>query len=135
MGTQAGWHISSYPRPLWQWLVASGWLIFIVSFLLISTISMISVMAPPSGNNLDKFLHIGAYGVLTFGMIFALPKRSLAVIFTATFIYGVIIEFMQGAFGEGRTASWADALANGLGALIVILIWMWISPRLKQYLA
>jgi len=132
MAFRPDWHLSSYPRPAWRWLVILGWLVLFTSVLLISTISMISVMAPPSGSNLDKLLHIGAYSVLTFGMIFALRRRSLAVIFVATFIYGVIIEFMQGAFGEGRTASWADALANGLGALIVILIWIWLCPRLKH---
>ncbi len=135
MKTKLAWHNTAFPRPLWQWLVGLGWAVLIISLLLISTISMMSVMAPPSGNNLDKLLHIGAYGVLTFGMVFALPKRSLAAIFAATFIYGVIIELMQGAFGEGRTASVADALANGLGALIIILIWIWLSPRLKHILA
>ncbi len=135
MTTRPAWYHTAFPRPSWQWLVALGWLVLIVSFLLISTISMISVMAPPSGNNLDKLLHLGAYGVLTFGMVFALPKRSLAVIFAVTFVYGVIIELMQGAFGEGRTASAADALANGLGALIIILFWIWLSPRLKHILA
>lgn len=135
MTIRPAWYHTAFPRPSWQWLVALGWLVLIVSFLLISTISMISVMAPPSGNNLDKLLHLGAYGVLTFGMVFALPKRSLAVIFAVTFVYGVIIELMQGAFGEGRTASAADALANGLGALIIILFWIWLSPRLKHILA
>lgn len=132
MANTSIWHKTSYPRPDWNWLIIFGWIVLLVSLLLISTASMVSVMAPPSGNNFDKVLHIGAYGVLTFGMVLALPRRSLAVIFTAAFVYGVFIEFLQGTIGQGRTASWADALANGMGALIIILLWIWICPRLNH---
>lgn len=93
---------------------------------------MVSVMAPPGGSNLDKVLHILAYGALTFGMIFALPRRSLVAIFLAAFVYGGFIEFLQGTLGEGRTMSFWDALANGVGALIIIGIWVMVCPLLKQ---
>lgn len=89
-------------------------------------------MAPPSGSNIDKILHILAYGALTFGMIFALPKRSLVAIFVAAFIYGGFIEFLQGTLGQGRTMSVWDALANGMGSLIVIALWILVCPLLKH---
>ncbi len=93
---------------------------------------MTPVGAPPSGMHLDKLLHAIAYGVLTFGLVFAWPKRALPLIFAVTFIYGIILEIMQGTLAEGRTASLFDALANGLGALLIIGLWIWICPRLKQ---
>ncbi len=126
------WHISAFPRPSWNWLVLFGWIFFLVCFLLISIVSMKSVMAPPSGNHFDKVLHILAYGALTFGMIFAMPKRSLVAIFTAAFIYGGFIEFLQGTLGEGRTMSLWDALANGIGALIIIGLWVLFCSLLKH---
>lgn len=126
------WHKTAFPRPLYLWLVAMGWVVFVVSLFLISSASLMSVMAPPSGSNMDKVLHILAYGVLTTGMVFALPRRSLTIIFVTTFIYGLIIEVLQGTISQGRTASLADAAANGFGALVIILLWVWICPRLKH---
>jgi len=84
---------------------------------------------------MDKVTHIIAYAVLTSGMVFAWPKRSLLVIFAFAFSFGVIIEIAQGTLAIGRTASFADAIANGLGIMAILLIWMWICPRLKHYLA
>lgn len=132
MANPSVWQSSNYPRPGRTWLIAFGWISFITCFALISTISMISVMAPPSGSHLDKILHTLAYGALTFGMIFAVPRGSLRAIFAVAFVYGGIIEFLQGTLGEGRTMSLWDALANGLGALIIIGLWMLIYPLLKQ---
>jgi len=96
---------------------------------------MTTVMTPPSGSNMDKLLHAAAYGVLTTGLVFAWPKRSLSIIFAVAFGFGALIEFLQGRLAIGRTASLADALANGAGALAIILIWIWICPRLKHNLA
>lgn len=96
---------------------------------------MTQVVAPPSGGNLDKITHMVAYAVLTSGMVFAWPKRSLFIIFAFAFSFGVIIEIAQGTVAIGRTASLADAIANGVGILAIILFWMWICPRLKHYLA
>jgi len=129
------WRNTAFPRPCSNWLITLGWAVLVVSFGLISTISMMSVTAPPSGGNIDKVLHILAYAVLTFGMVFALPKRSLVLIFFSSFCFGLIIEFMQGTLSANRTASWADALANGIGALGIIVFWVWICPRLKHNLA
>lgn len=126
------WHKTAFPRPVYKWLIAFGWIAFVACLFIISSASLMKVAAPPSGSNIDKVLHILAYGALTTGMVFALPKRSLTIIFVTTFIFGLIIEFLQGAIGEGRTASLADAAANGLGALIIIGLWIWICPRLKH---
>ncbi len=91
---------------------------------------MVPTGAPSSALHLDKILHLVAYGVLTSGMVFAWPKRALPHIFAASFGLGVILEFMQGAFAIGRTASVFDAMANGAGALLIIGFWVWIWPKL-----
>jgi len=122
--------ISDFPRPDYFWLIFLGWFVFSSSFLLISGISMVPTGAPSSTMHLDKVLHLIAYGVLTSGMVFALPKRALPHIFAFCFGVGVILEIMQGTFAIGRTASIFDAIANGAGALIIIFLWMWIWPKL-----
>jgi len=132
MDQNSVWHSSNYPRPGWTWLVVFGWVFFVACFIIITTVSMKTVMAPPSGNNLDKVLHALAYGALTFGMIFALPRRSLVAIVVAAFVYGGIIEFLQGSLGQGRTMSIWDALANGLGALIIVGLWMLVCSLLRR---
>lgn len=109
-----------------------GWLILASSFLLITGGSMMKVLAPPSGGNLDKILHAFAYGVLTTGLVFAWPKRSLVVIFMIAVGFGTLIEVLQHTLATGRTGSIADAAANGAGALAIILIWIGICPFLKH---
>lgn len=95
---------------------------------------MIPMAAPPSGLHLDKVLHAFAYAILTVGLIFAWPKRALPLIFVVAFGIGGIIEICQGLFASGRTASFADALANGFGGLTVILTWMILYPLYQKYL-
>lgn len=129
------WFGSRFSRPDWVWLVSIGWLILAGSFLLITGASLMKVMAPPSGSNIDKLIHAGAYAVLTTGLVLAWPKRSLLVIFFIAVGFGILIEYLQHTLAIGRTGSWADALANAIGALAVIGIWIWICPRLKHYLA
>jgi len=80
--------------------------------------------APPSQLHLDKVLHMIAYAVVTFGLIFAKPRTSLPLLFSVSFGVGLLLEILQGTVAHGRTASLADALANGAGALTVIALWI-----------
>ncbi len=82
---------------------------------------------------MDKLIHAGAYAVLTAGLVFAWPKRSLLIIFCISVGFGAIIEVLQHTVATGRTGSLADAAANGVGALAIILIWMGVCPLLKHY--
>lgn len=126
---------TEFPRPNHKIIIVLGWVMFGFCLIAIAMMSMTPMGAPPSGMHLDKLLHAIAYGALTFGLIFALPKHALPILFSASFIYGAIIEVLQGTLAEGRTASAFDAIANGVGAMLIILIWIWVCPRLKQYLA
>ena len=130
-----GWSFTAFPRPGNKWVIAAGWIVFAFSFLIITMFSVQPVSAPSSQFQLDKILHALAYASLTFGMIFAWPKRSLVLIFTGAFVLGALLEIYQGTLGVGRTASIYDALANGVGSALVIGLWVFICPRLTHNLA
>jgi VanZ family protein len=71
----------------------------------------------------DKLDHALAYGGLAVLVILALPKgmRGLARIATAMAIsasFGLFTEYCQSWLTETRQFSWADAIANGFGAMI-----------------
>lgn len=69
----------------------------------------------------DKAAHFVAFGVilLCLGLLFSRLPRIVLVI--GAVIVGGAVEIIQGL--TGRDASWGDLLADGLGALLVFLIW------------
>jgi len=93
-----------WPRPEHKWVVIGGWLVFASCFLVITMASLQAVGAPSGHMYLDKIMHALAYGALTFGLIFARPKMPLKYVI-------------------GRTASLADAAANGFVALFIVGLW------------
>lgn len=79
----------------------------------------------------DKILHITATLVLflcwyAYGRLVALRRKRflyvIAIISIITFVYGMIIEVLQGALTDYRTADVYDLLANSAGILIGILV-------------
>lgn len=86
----------------------------------------------PSYLNYDKAWHLLEYGVLSATLFFALPPRhpnknaikiALGVVCFA-FLYGVSDEFHQ-SFVPFRTSSFADVIADTLGAALVATAWWW----------
>jgi VanZ family protein len=92
-----------------------------------------SVIAVPPGvdrgqaliPHLDKILHGIAYATLGLAMAYALvgsqcsQRQQVLLVLGVTAAYGVAIELLQGQL-TARTASALDALANVLGALVVL---------------
>ena len=87
------------------------------------------IMPPIVG--LDKLVHMIVYGVLAGTMIWAFNypgtnyspvKLALATIILCT-LYGVSDELHQ-KFVPGRYPSPYDVVADGLGAVIVSLLWL-----------
>ncbi|MEQ8902407.1 MAG: VanZ family protein [Roseovarius sp.] len=64
---------------------------------------------------LDKLAHFLAFGALAAPLAFAYPRhwRAVALVVLA---YGGMIEIVQPF--TGRSAEWADLLADGLGAFL-----------------
>lgn len=75
---------------------------------------------------LDKLFHflvfaIGAWLLIPI-VLRQCTKHAYLFIFAGYAFYGIILELMQGAFIEGRSASFLDWLADILGVLIAILL-------------
>ena len=80
---------------------------------------------------LDKIMHLVAYGILAAAFLYALHPfaRSsnhtvisvMAVIFCV--LYGLTDEFHQ-SFIPGRVVSLLDVVADGLGALLTVGVWL-----------
>jgi len=76
--------------------------------------------------NADKVLHAIVYCILFVFIAYSLRSlgmtRSLLVAFILASAYGLLIEWMQGAYFEGRHLDYYDALANSTGAALGIVI-------------
>lgn len=91
--------------------------------------------------HIDKFMHVGAYGVMGLLGYRTLIRvwRSLmgfkaaVVVFVSSTLFGVFIEFYQGMTGY-RVFSYGDMAANAVGALIGVIIASYFAlERSKDY--
>jgi VanZ family protein len=87
--------------------------------------------------NFDKVVHFGMY--FGFMSVIILENRKtikgtsqLFLIGLIPLLYGVLMEIMQATLTVTRSGSFYDALANSIGILISILIWLWIRPLKKE---
>jgi len=72
---------------------------------------------------LDKIFHTCAYFGLTLSWLFALQKYSkYKLIGFLLFIYGILMEFLQGWLTQNREKDIFDVAANSLGIIIAMLI-------------
>lgn len=79
----------------------------------------------------DKWAHLAAYGCLAATVLFALGERQksarpyqlMGLTITFCLLYGISDEFHQ-SFIAGRTASFADLVADGCGAAIACAGWL-----------
>jgi len=101
---------------------------FIAFFLTIlisvgSLISLDNAIKLPQVNFIDKILHLSAYFALTSSWLFAFYKSeklkiNVNLIIVAVFIYGIIIEVLQGVLTSYRQADLLDIFANFIGIII-----------------
>ncbi|MDT0689298.1 VanZ family protein [Salegentibacter sp. F188] len=89
----------------------------------------------------DKMMHAGAYFVLVgvWQVFFILKsqdnqnyKQNLYKISAASILFGMLIEVLQGTLTSHREPDWYDILANSIGALLAVLIFLSIKNFLKR---
>ena len=81
---------------------------------------------------LDKILHFIAYMTLTLSWLFALRTYSKKkTLFITLFLFGVLMEFLQGWLTKNRQQDSYDVLANTAGILVGFLLF---SVFYKYYL-
>ncbi|MFY8189088.1 MAG: VanZ family protein [Flavobacterium sp.] len=108
----------------------------IVLFLSLSSFENLQVPIKVSG--FDKMAHFVMYSLYAFLLIFSFKDikakkiNFYLYIFLYLFLFGLFIEFLQGITTEKRKTDMEDALANGIGALIGIVVAYAIIKRVKK---
>lgn len=80
----------------------------------------------------DKVLHAGVYGLLALGVSLAWPHLSKIKIGLACLLYGGLMEIAQATLTAGRTPSFGDFIANGIGAAIALFFVLFISKKFAR---
>jgi len=119
-------HIKNLLVPKVLFFLALTYTFFITVGSLISTSSIPKVNFAVS----DKLIHSMGYFVLMFlWSLFVISKYkkdsfNKLILITAcfAFIYGIIIEVLQGTLTETRTTDIYDVIANALGIVIAVFI-------------
>ncbi len=107
--------------------------VFVVGFLLVlglvayGSLAADTPLRTPS-HILDKFQHMGAYGLLMLMALAATRGRSRLALGLGLVAMGVVMELLQGWGTAGREASWLDMLANGVG----VALGAWCYQYLRQ---
>ena len=89
----------------------------------------------------DKMLHAGAYLFLALlWKLFFLFKSSdfkrytsnLLWVAFACFVFGMLIEVLQGTLTSYRTPDWWDILANSTGVALAVVLFIVMAPTIKS---
>jgi len=104
-------------------LLSNKYLAFIITLIIFGLCTMPSKELPLGHNFNDKTAHFLAFAAWAFCWQAAFGKYTQTIILG--FIYGVLIEFWQGILPEEfhRSFDWYDALADGIGVIIGVILW------------
>jgi len=107
-------------------LERNAFIIAIFITLLIAYLSLskpIQIDIPIKISFLDKIFHATAYMTLTLSWLFALRNyKKKNIILIVIFLYGILMEFLQGWLTQNRQKDIFDVMANSIGILIAMLI-------------
>jgi len=89
-----------------------------------------------SFSNSDKVYHAIAYFFLMLSWLYTFHKKeafnkNVKYAILACFIYGIIIEVLQGVTTTYRTASYLDMLANGSGVVLAVLAFHLFEKKIQ----
>ena len=101
------------------------------SILVIGAITYVSLLREPNVSlphivGIDKWIHGVMYLILTLTLLWDSQQRPnlwwIAGVFSA--IFGGFIEVLQELFFYPRTGDWMDWLADCIGVIIAIVVWL-----------
>lgn len=114
---------------------------FYLALLLTIVITVGSIVSLKNGLGIDlqikdKILHSGAYFLLTISWLLAFDVKSLQLksailIATGVFIYGIIIEILQGILTNYRQADIYDIIANFFGIIVAIIFFALVFKKIN----
>jgi VanZ family protein len=81
--------------------------------------------------NIDKIVHFGMYFTLMFVIVYerryiSEKKRNIYLLGLIPFIYGLVMELIQGLFTKSRNADLFDVLFNTLGIAAAAALWKYL---------
>lgn len=113
------------------------------SILVLSAIAYLSLLREPTISlpyviGMDKWIHAIMYLVLTLTLLWDSQQRPklwwIAAVFSA--IFGGFIEVLQEQFFYPRTGDWMDWLADCIGVIVAIIVWLigvkWYEKRMVK---
>lgn len=113
------------------------------SILVLSAIAYLSLLREPTISlpyviGMDKWIHAIMYLVLTLTLLWDSQQRPklwwIVGVFSA--IFGGFIEVLQEQFFYPRTGDWMDWLADCIGVIVAIIVWLigvkWYEKRMVK---
>lgn len=108
----------------------AGRLLFLTTIILITDLALQPGFAtPPSLLGSDKVEHIAAFFTLAMLARLGWPSFGWLVSGTILAAYGLGIEYLQSLDFVGRTASWADFVADLIGITLGFVTLRILAPR------
>lgn len=86
---------------------------------------------------MDKIVHFGMYFALMSSIIFENRKsfknlRGLLLAAPIPLLYGILMEILQSTITVNRSGSVFDVLANSVGIIVSVLVWLWVKPLIMK---
>jgi hypothetical protein len=83
---------------------------------------------------LDKWVHVGLFAVLLFLWRSAFPSAAKSynlILLCVALLYGLSIEWIQGAWVANRSSDLYDVAADMTGSLLGVLVWLGVYKKNK----
>jgi VanZ family protein len=89
----------------------------------------------------DKLMHAAVYFIFTIVWYFAfsrgfttekLKKQALTLSVIFGFLYGILIEILQGTLSAERQGDWQDVVANSVGTIFAIFVIKWFIAYARK---
>lgn len=89
---------------------------------------------PNSFSHSDKVLHCLAFFGFSLAARFAFVKKANGLIWFFLLALAPVSEYLQHYLQSQRSFSWFDILANSMGVLLALLMWLAIQENIKNRL-
>ncbi|MCM1292090.1 MAG: GNAT family N-acetyltransferase [Bacteroides sp.] len=112
-------------------------IIAVVTLLIVTLIPRVPEIETVSFPMADKCAHLLMFGLVSTAILMDFCRRKLrfrfiywSIIAVLVTLLGIIIEYLQDAMNMGRSADAWDAVADGIGAFLIPLIFLPVIRRL-----
>jgi VanZ family protein len=108
------------------------------TILYLSLSSFEGVKVPIKVSNFDKLAHFLMYSIYAFLIVFSFKNvadkkfKFYFLIFLYLFIFGSLVEVLQGTVTKYRSQDVKDALANGFGAFVGLFFAYMLNRKFKK---